>query len=87
MQVETRSVCLINEYMEKSIMFNKAIILIATGFMILTFGCSKKVVKSEGVIGGEISVKQASESSESKVSSRRGLPSEREVQQGKVYRY
>ena len=74
MQVETRYVCLINEYMEKSIMFNKAIILIATGFMILTFGCSKKVVKSEGVIGGEISVKQASESSESKVSAEEGFP-------------
>jgi polysaccharide export outer membrane protein len=39
-------------------MFNRAIILIAIGFLILTIGCSKKVVKSEGVIGGEVSVSQ-----------------------------
>lgn len=45
-------------------MFNKAIILIAMGFMILTFGCSKKVVKSEDALGEEISVNQASESAE-----------------------
>jgi|GEM_PF-425019 len=39
-------------------MFNRAIILIVMGFMMLTFGCSKKVVQSEGVIGEEISLSQ-----------------------------
>lgn len=39
-------------------MFTKAIILIAMGFILLTFSCSKKVVKSGDTIGEEISISQ-----------------------------
>ncbi len=42
-------------------MFNRAIILIVAGFMILTFGCSKKVVKNEDAIGEDVSVLQEKE--------------------------
>ena len=45
-------------------MFNRAVILIVTGFIILTFGCSKKVVKGEHKTSEEVSVSQENSSEE-----------------------